>query len=188
MNAQPEIRLDKKAFYAWLDRREGRYELEYGKIVMVNVSRGHVLLVANIMAALRARLDLTAWNIISADFAVEIGEQVRFPDVIVEPVGGDLKALECTEAKLLVEVLSPSSVARDFNLKLAEYTSLETVDAYVIVSQDAPICWLWHRAPDGTRAFPRHPSEIQGRDQAIDLPAFGIALPLSEIYRGVISI
>lgn len=186
MNAQPEIKLDKTAFYAWLDRQEGRYELENGRIVpMVKVSRNHALIVTNFIKTLAARLDPSIWNVVAAEFAIEIGEQVRFPDVIVEPSGGDGKALECTEAKLLVEVLSPSSVGRDFGLKLAEYKSLDTVEAYVIASQDAPICWLWRRAADAGRAFPEHPLEIHGRDQAIDLPVFAISLPLVEIYRGV---
>lgn len=188
MDTPLDTRLDKKAFYDWLDQQEGgHYELEDGKIVMIMVSRGHARIVTNFITTLRDLLDRNAWNVMAAEFAVEIGEQVRFPDVIVEPTGGDDKALKCEAAKLLVEVLSPSSVGRDFNLKLAEYRTLDTLDAYIIASQDEPICWLWHRAPDaaGLRTFPEHPEEVHGRDKKIELPTFGIALPLAELYRGI---
>jgi len=182
-----DARLDKKAFYDWLDQQDGgHYELEDGKIVRVKVSKGHARIVSHFIKALGRLLDPTVWDVVAAEFALEVGVQVRFPDVVVEPAG-DEKALKCEAAKLLVEVLSPSSVGRDFNLKLAEYKTLETLDAYIIASQDEPICWLWRRGTDAAdaRAFPDHPQEIHGRDKAIDVPALGISLPLAEIYLGV---
>ncbi len=188
MDTLLDTRLDKKAFYEWLDGQEGRYELEDGRIIMVRVSKGHTRIVSNFIAALRSRLDLDHWAVTASDLAVEIGEQVRFPDVIVEPMDDQVKALETTTARLLVEVLSPSSVGRDFNLKLAEYKTLGSVEAYVIASQDEPICWIWQRAAGSAselRPFPDKPQEIQGRDKQIEIVCLGISLPLAEIYRSI---
>ena len=85
---------------------------------------------------------------------------------------------------LVVEVLSPSSVSRDMTEKLAEYTSLTALDAYIVASQEEPIVWLWQRLGED-RLFPAQPVEIRGRDKAIDLEALKISLPLAELYRPV---
>ena len=83
-----------------------------------------------------------------------------------------------------MEVLSPSSVGTDMVEKLAEYTSLASLEAYIVASQDEPICWVWQRSGED-RSFPKTPEEIAGRDKAIMIAALGISLPLSEIYRGI---
>ena len=93
--------------------------------------------------------------------------------------------MSTTWAVLLVEVLSPSSVARDMNLKLAEYTSLPSLQCYVVASQDEAIVWVWQRDED-TGAFPALPQEISGLDGRIDVRSLGIDLPLAEIYRGLV--
>lgn len=83
-----------------------------------------------------------------------------------------------------MEVLSPSSAGRDLAIKATEYTSLPSLEAYVVASQDKAIVWVWQRDPD-TRAFPAQPVEIEGLDGIISVPALGVTLPLAEIYRGI---
>ena len=40
MNIQPDLRMDKAAFIAWMQANEGRYELAGGRVVMMpGVSR-----------------------------------------------------------------------------------------------------------------------------------------------------
>ena len=90
-----------------------------------------------------------------------------------------------TRPLLVVEVLSPSSVARDMNLKLAEYTSLPSLQCYIVASQDEAIVWVWQRDED-TGTFPALPQEISGLDGRIDVRGLGIDPPLAEIYRGII--
>jgi hypothetical protein len=68
--------------------------------------------------------------------------------------------------------------------KLAEYTSLPSLEAYIVASQDEPICWVWQRT-GADRSFERKPEDISGRDKAIEIGALGISLPMSEIYRGI---
>jgi Uma2 family endonuclease len=180
--------LDKAAFFAWLQGQEGgRYELKDGYIVMhAGSTKKHWAISGRFIGLLARALDPGNWVVGAADFAVEIGDDIRYPDVILEragPIAPD--ALASTQPVLLVEVLSPSSVSRDMHLKLAEYTSLQSLQCYIVASQDEAIVWLWQRDED-TGAFPSQPEEIMGLGAEIKLHALGIGLALGEIYRGLL--
>lgn len=184
MNAPFDLRMDKSAFCRWLERQDGKYEWTGGRVVqMTNVTKAHARIVANVLRVFSTNLDLDKWSITASDLGVETKDSVRFPDLLVEPLDTDDKGRRATEPVILLEVLSPSSAGTDFTEKLAEYTSLPSLEAYIVASQDEPICWLWQRGPDG--AFPRLPEEIKGRDAAIALTARAISLPLADIYRGI---
>ena len=171
-------------FLRWAAGREGRFEFARGRIMMmVGASRNHANLSAGWLTALAARLDPAQWSVSSAELAVRIGDAVRYPDVLVEPAGGDGAALYTDQPALIVEVLSPSSLALDFTTKAREYTSLPSLRLYVVASADEPRLWLWRRGADG--AFPLDPEEIAGADAVLAIPEFAADLPLAETYRGV---
>lgn len=186
MNAPFDLTLDKASFNRWLLGQERKYEWKEGRIVqMTNVTRGHSRVVRNIARALEARLDIDSWAVVTSDFGVEKETFVRFPDVLVEPEqSGPLDVRRSDTAILLFEVLSPSSVDTDLMEKPEEYMSFDSLEAYVVASQDAAICWVWQRDPE-TSTFPPKPEKIVGRDQVIALKARGIELPLAEIYRNI---
>lgn len=187
MNAPLDIRMDNKAFLQWVQGREGRFELENGRVMqqMTGGSRNHSLLIGRIAAAYVARLDPAAWAVLPTDLGVEIGDSVRFPDVMIERAGMDGKALSSSEPVVLFEVLSPSSVLRDLKTKLSEYTTLSSLEAYIVASQDEPILWIWQRSRDSARAFPPEPQEINGRSEAVSIDILGVTVPLAELYRGI---
>ena len=187
MNAPLDLKLDKASFDRWLLDQDRKYEWKEGRVVqMTNVTRGHSRIVRNIARALEARLDIDAWAVVASDFGVEqVGSFVRFPDVLVEPIdAGDMAARRSDKAVLLFEVLSPSSIDTDMLEKPEEYATFATLEAYIVVSQDAAVCWIWQRDP-ATGAFPGKPQKVAGRDQSIGLLARGISLPLAEIYRNI---
>lgn len=133
---------------------------------------------------MKAELDSDTWAVGIADIAVEIGDDIRYPDVLVERLADDGTALSTDKPIILVEILSPSSVDVDMSIKLAEYTRLSSLETYVVASQDEPICWVWQRSGE-SRAVPAKPAEIKGRDKVIELTAPAICLPLAAIYRGI---
>ena len=128
---------------------------------------------------------------LATEFGVQKPTFTRFPDILVEPFSTELKERRSQFPVMLVEVLSPSTTGVDLTEKPAEYMSFDTLEAYVVASQDEPICWMWQRTAAGSepssapRVFPQLPAEISGRDQSIGLTALGIELPLAEIYRGI---
>src|SRR5436305_15241689 len=78
MNVQLPVRLDKPAFPASVERREERYELADGRVVMMTgASRTHGILVLNIAMLLRNQLDPTT---VIADFGLDAGRRtLRYP-------------------------------------------------------------------------------------------------------------
>lgn len=177
--------IDKATFCRWVERQERKYEWKEGRIVqMTNVTRAHSRIVTNLVITLGASLDRDRWSVMAVDFGVETEDAIRYPDIVVEPAtAADPKGRRADAPVLVVEVLSPSSGARDFIEKCAEYQTFATLEAYIVVSQDEPICWLWQRRDDGT--FPDCPEEIAGRDALIELEARAVSLPMGEIYRGI---
>jgi Uma2 family endonuclease len=186
MNAPFDLRLEKAAFDRWLLEQDRKYEWKEGRVVqMTNVTRAHARIVRNIVRALELRLDAGAWSVVTSDFGVEGGSFVRFPDVLVEPEkAGSYEVRRSGDPILLFEVLSPSSVDVDMIEKPVEYGSILSLEAYVVVSQDMALCWVWQREA-GTGALPAKPVRVEGRDQAVTLQARGIELPLAEIYRNI---
>jgi len=178
MNVQLPMRLDKRAFLAWVEGREERYELADGRVVMMTgASRTHGLLVLNIAMLLRNQLDPAT---VIADFGLDAGPRtLRYPDIMVDRTGGDYTT---SAPILLIEVLSPSTEALDLGDKAAEYLLLPNLAAYIVISQTETKAWA--RLRDGG-GFPAGPTVIAGPNSVIEIPALSVELPFAEIYRGI---
>jgi Uma2 family endonuclease len=184
MTVHAPLPMSKEAFFAWTEQREERYEYAGGRLVMmVRVTRNHARVTTNLVIALTQRLSAENYDVATEGFGVDVGESFRFPDVVVEPVQTDGKALEAKAPVLLAEVLSPGTLHTDFGDKRQEYLSLPTLESYLIVSPDEPRIWIWQRT-DGQ--FPADPDIIERADQQIVLRALAIEIPLSELYRGIL--
>lgn len=187
MNARFELNMDKPTFLRWVQAQDRRYEWVGGKAIMQqSATRGHGNVAMRFAHAFITALDPDVWNVLGADLAVDLGDQVRVPDVMVERVNPDNKALSTDSPVVLVEVLSPSSVATDFTVKPPRYMALPSLEAYIVASQDEPRCWIWQRdAAKLDRPFPAEPSVVRGADEKIDLAALGVSIALADVYRGM---
>jgi Uma2 family endonuclease len=181
MNVQPDLRMDKSAFLAWVQKREGHYELAKGRVMMMTGgSRGHAILVRRLAASLEKRLDGRRWTVLTSDFGVDLGPStVRYPDVVIDVAGGGLKDLTATAPVLIAEIISPSSAKDDLGAKAEEYVRLPSLSAYLVLDQDEPNARVWLR---GAAGFQREPRIIKGRGAMIAIASLGIDLPLAEIY------
>src|SRR5262249_22476349 len=114
MNVRLPVHIDKPAFLAWVQGREERYELASRRVVMMPVaSRAHGLIVGNLFALLRGKLDPKQWAVI-VEFGLDAGpETLRFPDLVVDRAGGGANDHVATAPVLLAEVLSPSTAEID---------------------------------------------------------------------------
>lgn len=163
---------------------DGKREFVRGKVIdmMINVSRNHAKLTTALTVFLARGLDPDRYEVGAADFGVRTPDGVRFPDVYVDQTGGDGRDLVAHAPVFVAEILSPSSMARDFGEKVRDYTALPSLLHYLVLSQDEPRVWLWARGEDG--AF-GSPEMIVGRDESVALAGFGLALPLADLYRGI---
>jgi Uma2 family endonuclease len=102
------------------------------------------------------------------------------PDLFIVPVGvvrSNPYGRETRDVLATVEILSPSTMDRDLRWKKVAYTSLPSLTHYIVVAQDAVDVVVFAR--DASFAERRYRSLAD----TIELPALGIALPLSEIHR-----
>jgi Uma2 family endonuclease len=116
---------------------------------MIQVSRAHWLVTANILGELLRELDRTRFQAGPAEFGVRTATGVRYPDAIVDRASAGLGDLACEAPILIVEVLSPSTAGLDFTVKLEEYKAITSVQTYLICSPDEPRAWVWLRQGDG---------------------------------------
>jgi Uma2 family endonuclease len=86
-----------------------------------------------------------------------------------------------TNPVVLIEVLSPSTERYDRDTKARNYRQVESLQAYVLISQDDPRAEVFERQPDGTWSL----RDVTGLNESIRLGALGLELPLAEVYDRV---
>jgi len=168
-------------FLEWDDGTDTRYELVHGQpLAMAPPLEVHGTIVANIIAAVHRRLKPPC------RVASEVG--MRHPDwddrfyqadVAVSchpPVYG---ARAMSDPVVVFEVLSPSTSARDLEIKLPDYQEMPSVQDIVIVSARQRRVEHWRR--DGDRWVAQ---AIVG-EATIRLTALDVDVPLAEIYANV---
>src|SRR5262245_13718360 len=133
MTIQLPAHLDKPAFLAWADRREGRYELVQGRVIMtVGPPRVHAAIVANLGVLVHGQLDPEQWTALMG-FGVDTGPQtLRSPDIVVDRADGADSDRVATAPVVLAEVLTRTTVETDLGDKVAEYLALPTLAAYLV--------------------------------------------------------
>ena len=183
MNVQLPIQMDQKAFLAWAERQEERYELDRGRVIMMTGgSRAHWQIALNLAKALDSRVDPDRYAVIP-EFGIKLGSaSIRFPDIVVDIAGerpGDQMA---TAPVLIAEVLSPSSERIDLGDKAAEYLKLPSLFAYLVFAQDEMKAWVWTR---GTGGFAPGAAVLEGAEAMVHIDTLRIDLPFSEIYSRV---
>lgn len=144
MDVQLPVHMDKPGFLAWVQGREGRYELAGGRVVMMTGgTRWHGLVVGNLFELLRARLDRKRWMVLT-EFGVDVGPRtIRYPDIVVDHPEASGRDLTAKAPALVAEVLSPSTTTIDLGDKAAEYLRLPSVAAHLVLAQDEVKAWVY---------------------------------------------
>jgi len=166
-----------------------KYEFRGRRVyAMTGRSFRHAAITANAITHLSVGLRDADCTVTSPDMRVHIASKnaYRYPDVSV--VCGDPVYLEgridtITNPVLLVEVLSPGTALQDRNEKLEEYTAIETVQAYVLLSQEKPKVEVFRRHEAGTWLY----EAGSGMDARLDISIADVPLhlALNELYRKI---
>jgi Uma2 family endonuclease len=174
-----------KEFYAFTDTRPDneKWELIDGEpILNASPSPVHQWIVRNILIALgnRERELKASWAILPG-LGIRVSRINRpEPDLLIMPraaFSADPAQRDTGEMIAAFEILSPSTADRDLRWKRTAYTSLPSLTHYIVVAQDAVDVVVFAR--DTGFAERRYRS----LSDTIELPALGILLPVSEIYR-----
>ena len=150
-------RMTSDEFIAWAmeQPKRPRYELVAGELVAMAPERAvHARVKNRVARALETALAVSGSNceLFPDGMAVKIDDAVTYePDALVR-CGDALPddAVKITDPVIVVEVLSPSSLARDTGAKLEDYFRLPSVRHYLIVKTENRTVVHHRRGTDGT--------------------------------------
>ena len=103
--------------------------------------------------------------------------RIYYPDLMISCLERNSKYIEDAPCFLL-EVLSPSTEAKDRGLKFNEYTGIPSLNQYVLVAQDEQRLTVFTRGENDWRVQ----SITEG---AIQVDCLGTELSLEQVYAGV---
>lgn len=185
MTALPRHRWTEDEYLAFERASDSRHEYHDGEIYnMVGGSSRHAQIIANAIIALGTALRERSCRVYTGDLRVKLPQSFVYPDVTVvcgDPLFLDSRQDTLINPTLIIEVLSPTTEAFDRSTKQGGYLSLESLQVYALVAQDAPAVDLYARQDAASWLYTRH----AGLDTPIDLPALAISLPLADLYAKV---
>ena len=115
-----------------------------------------------------------------ADVKVRTPDDIGYyPDVLVTCDESDDDTHVQRKPCLIIEVLSSSTEAVDRGEKLRNYAKLESLQSYVLVSQNEPRLEIFRREESGWRY------EVKEAGEALTLPCLSLELVLDELYAGL---
>ncbi len=186
--AEPELqRMSEQAFFAWQEKQERLYELVDGLPVlplkmMTGASRAHDRAVVNMIRTLGNQLRGGPCSPTTADLAVRIpAGNIRRPDVTIECGQGGSRDMAVKEPRVIVEVLSPSTMSFDRFKKVVEYQTIPTVTHILLVDTEVARVDVLSRSGGGTWTSTRY----EGLDARIELPTIKASLGLDEVFEGM---
>lgn len=173
-----------EAYLAAEERSEVRHEYLGGVVyAMAGETRAHNEIVGNLYAAIRSHLQGGRCKLYVSDIRVTLSlhddAYVYYPDLVVTCDGRDSDPRFVRYPKVLVEVLSPSTERVDRREKFFAYTTIESLEEYVLVAQPAREVTIFRRA-DAWRA-----EKAAGIEDVVTLSSLQIDLPLAAIYEGL---
>lgn len=173
-------------FMAWERGQEFKHEYYAGEIVaMTGASLAHNRIAANLVRRLGNQLDGSRCQVYVADLRLFIPQtgSAFYSDVLVvcgKPELLDAQRDVLLNPKLVIEILSPSTERYDRNKKFRGYQAIESLDEYILISQDEKLIEQFARDGDAWRYVAWLPKS--GR---VELKSIQAVLDFDEVYEGV---
>lgn len=165
-------------------RSEIRHEYVGGTVyAMAGTSEEHNTIAGNIFAALHAHLRGKPCRVFIVDMKVRLfiarEDVFYYPDLMVTCDPRDTDRYFKRFPKVLIEVLSPDTERTDRREKFFSYTSIETLEEYVLVAQDRREITVFRRNTQWA------PEALTEAEPLLALASIGFTLPLQAVYEGV---
>ena len=91
----------------------------------------------------------------------------------------ELSQRRVSDARVVFEILSPSTARNDRTVKVREYTALPSLLRYVMLEQDQAFATVISRTDTGWML------ETLTREGVLAMPEIGVEVPLADIYEGL---
>lgn len=175
-------------YLTWERASDTKHEYYAGEIIdFAGASLNHGQIVENLSGIFYVQLRGKGCRSFSSDVRVRVGKirAYLYPDLFVvcgTPVTADDQQDTVLNPALIIEVLSPSTEARDRLKKFDLYWSIPSVQEYLLVAQDAASIEQFTRQADGKWLYARASSDLGAE---IALPSIGCVLKLRDVYEFV---
>lgn len=185
MGERLQKRMTVEEFFDWQQGQDRNYELVDGAPVMtVKAMTGatdrHDRITVNAIATLHTALRGKPCRPKTDDTSIRTFRGTRRPDISIECGKPDLRSMAADEPRLVIEILSPSTMRYDRMEKLVEYQQHPAIKVILLVDTEFPRVTIWRRDGENWR-----PEIVEGLDTTIPLAEIDAALPLAELYLDV---
>jgi Uma2 family endonuclease len=161
-----------------------RHEYLGGMVyAMAGETRDHNTITLNLAVAIRQHLKGKTCQLYISDIRVNFflrnDEYYYYPDLVVTCDRRDNHKRFVRHPRLIIEVLSESTERVDKREKFFAYTSIESLEEYVLVSQTSREVTVFRRADDWKAV------RFSGAKARLALASIKATLPLADVYEGV---
>lgn len=128
-----------REFVLWEAEQDERYEFVDGEVdALTGGTYAHDRTRTNLSAALLSHLRGTPCRGMGPEVRLRVDADTSgyYPDLFVVCRSIDPKVAELTEAKLIIEILSPSTEKKDRGTKWGDYQELTQIKEYVLIDPD----------------------------------------------------
>ncbi|HBE16740.1 MAG TPA: hypothetical protein DEG17_04480 [Cyanobacteria bacterium UBA11149] len=166
-----------------------KHEYIQGEIyAMAGASKAHGIITLNLATRLKNHLRGSGCIPYTTDVKVQIeaGNVYYYPDVTVTCDERDRASLNedfIRYPRLVVEVLSPKTAAFDRGNKFADYRTLESLEEYVLISQERISVECFRRNAEG-----RWELYVYSNGDEIHLASIDFRCPIAALYEDVLGI
>lgn len=180
---QPKMTIEE--YLEWEATQDCRYEYVNGEVfAMTGGTIPHNDIALNLYTALRPHLRSRGCRINVSDVKVQVTPQspYYYPDVIVSCDPQDLNARKFIEKpKLIAEVLSPGTNAKDRGEKFNYYLKIPSLQEYLLIDSETISVERYSRGEG--RMWLYYPY-VAG--DIINLSSVGLEFPIELVYEGVV--
>ena len=164
-----------------------KHEFYQGEILaMAGATIAHNIISGNVLALLHSQLRGKDCRPFGSDQRIKVDSAGLFTYADTSVFCGEIKQakddpLSATNPRVIVEVLSDSTEAKDRRRKLKLYLRLDSLREYILIAQDEPRIDKLIRNNDGTWTM----SIVEGLHEWLELESIGCRLAMSEVYDGI---
>lgn len=184
MSVAHRLALSPDDFLAWEARQDERHEYHAGEVFAMAVgTEPHAAIIGNAFLALHALFKPRGCKVYTDALRVRVdaADLFTYPDLSVvcgEAHFYDARRTTLLNPTVLVEVLSPSTETYDRTTKWGFYSQIPELQAYVLISQDAPGVDVYTRDGAGWRID-------RATAGTVAVPPLDATLALGDLYDGV---
>lgn len=187
MTAQPDLWVAPDEYFRRDQHSDTKLEYYAGTVVaQAGSTARHNLIAANLIGHLFPQVRRSGCRIFPSDMRVQAVDQsvYTYPDITVvcgAPQYADPGQMTLLNPTVIIEVLSPTTQARDRSEKLLYYRQIESLQAYILIAQHTAYAQCYTRQ---TAHF-WYVHLADALTDQIAVAPIGCALALADVYEGI---